>query len=276
MGMYTKAGIGRPDKSKARKTQGIFQFYEGVTPLKQDTTLDSLYMSILQEAFGSDHPESERDATTRSILGALTLTTNPLSPSAIASLLAISPTRVIRQLSSMQSLLILHDADRPVRPFHKSFPDFIVDEARCTNERFRVSPPSHHLHLLVKCLELVIQKLEKNMCKLPDAVTNSEVDDLEKKVGKFVDPALRYACKSWHKHLVGERVAPTSAITSTLHRFLENKFLFWLEVLSVIGAVREAVDALQMVAKWLEVCHVSTPHVLPKCTGALRLGISDS
>jgi len=31
-------------------------------------------------------------------------------------------------------------------------------------------------------------------------------------------------------------------------------FLFWLEVLSVLGTIRNAVDALEVAAKWLEVC----------------------
>jgi len=40
---------------------------------------------------------------------------------------------------------------------------------------------------------------------------------------------------------------------SVLHLFLQRKFLFWLEVLSVLGAARETVDALDVVAKSLDV-----------------------
>ena len=32
-----------------------------------------------------------------------------------------------------------------------------------------------------------------------------------------------------------------------------KKFLFWLEVLSILGTVRNAVDPLQAPASWLEV-----------------------
>ncbi|KAF9645523.1 hypothetical protein BDM02DRAFT_3131035, partial [Thelephora ganbajun] len=144
------------------------------------------------------------------------------------------------------------DTDQPVRPFHKSFPDFIVDPTRCTNERFRVSPPSHHPELLVGCLNLMNRTLEKNMCKLPDAVTNSEVPDLRERTERYIDPASQYACKSWHKHLVDEHTIRTCKITSALHLFLEKKFVFWLEVLSVLGAAREAIDALDLVAKRVE------------------------
>ena len=91
------------------------------------------------------------------------------------------------------------------------------------------------------------------MCKLPDAITNSEVGDLQERTEQYINHALQYACKSWHKHLIDKYVVSTLEITSTLHYFLEKKFLFWLEVLSVLGAVRGAVDALEVATKWLEV-----------------------
>ena len=94
------------------------------------------------------------------------------------------------------------------------------------------------------------------MCELPDAVANSDVGDLKERTEEYIHPALRYACLFWHVHLVEADTKPahTPTITSTLHQFLENKFLFWLEVLSVLGAIRNAVEALQIIADWLEVC----------------------
>ena len=238
--------------------------HEGRIELRENTTLDSLYMTILQEAFSGDDPED--DPRTRSVLGAVTLMANPLSPSTIATLLGFRTEGVFLRLSSVHSLLILQeDLNHPVRPFHKSFPDFIVDTTRCINERFYISPPAHHLELLVGCLKLMNQTLEKDMCKLPDGVANSNVGDLHERVKQYLDPALQYACKSWHKHL-DKHTVHKPKITSALHHFLEKKFLFWLEVLSILGTPREAVDALGMVAEWLKVCLVSVSNVLPKFT----------
>ena len=226
--------------------------YEGKTRFKSNTTLDLLYMSILQEAFGDDDPED--DPIVRSVLGAMILVANPLSPSTIATLLGISIDNVFLRLSSVHSLLILQGVSYPVQPFHKSFHDFILSSTRCTSERFHISPPSHHPEVLVGCFKLMNQTLEKNMCKLPDAVANSEVEDLSKRTEQYLDPALQYACKSWYKHLIDEHTIHTPAITSALHCLLEKKFLFWLEVLSVLGAAREAVEALEVAARWLKVC----------------------
>ena len=220
--------------------------------------LDSLYTSILREAFGDDKPGD--DAKTRSVLGAVVLAANPLSPSAIAMLLGFDTEDVSLLLSSVSSVLILQeDVDHPVRPFHKSFPDFITDLTRCTNLRFHISPPEHHAQLLIGCLNLMNRTLEKNLCKLPDSVANSDVGDLKERTERYINTALRYACVSWNTHFVNIIDADTApihapTITPALRQFLETKFLFWLEVLSVLGVVKNAVEALQATADWFEVC----------------------
>ena len=229
--------------------------HEGKTKLKTSfkthATLDSLYMTIIEEAFN----DSEDDSTIRSVLGAVVLALNPLSPSAIAMLLGFDIEEVSAILSSVYSLLTFHedDHDQPVRPFHKSFPDFIVDPARCANPRFRVYPPDQHTELLIGCLDLMNRSLEPNVCKLPDGVINSEVDDLKERTKQYICRALEYSCRSWHKHLVDTTPARRLEITPALHRFLEGKFIFWLEVLSVLSVAREAVNALEAAARWLDV-----------------------
>ncbi|KAF9785740.1 hypothetical protein BJ322DRAFT_1210370 [Thelephora terrestris] len=224
--------------------------HEGKTKFNANTSLDSLYGSILREAFGVDG--AEHDPKVCSVLGAVVLAANPLSPFAIAMLFGIDLEDVAPLLLSVHSLLVLHeDINKPVQPFHKSFPDFITDPTRCTNQRFYISP-SHHLDLLVCCLNLMNNTLEKNMCQLPEAVANSNIHDLQERADKNISQALQYACRSWHKHLVNEPTANRHEITSALCCFLEKKFLFWLEVLSVLGIVRNAVDALKVVAEWLE------------------------
>jgi hypothetical protein len=235
---------------------------EGKTKLKANSTLDLLYMSILQGAFGDDDPED--DPKIRSVLGAVVLAVNPLSPSTIATFLDIDVEEVFPLLSSLHSLLLFQEnVDHPVRPFHKSFPDFIIDPARCTDQRFWISPPNHHSELFIGCLGLMNQRLEKNMCKIPDAVFNSEVDDLQERAEQYIDQGLQYACTSWHKHLV-DAPAHTLKITSSLHQLLEEKFMFWLEVLSVLGTVRDAIDALEVTAKCLNVCQVPTHDISPE------------
>ena len=93
------------------------------------------------------------------------------------------------------------------------------------------------------------------MCSLPDYILNSKVEDLQEKLdGSGVRGALEYACRWWSKHLVFTRDCGMDIIP-TLSHFLEHKFLFWLEVMSILGAVGDAARALNATGKWLrEVC----------------------
>ena len=205
--------------------------HEGKTNFKPNTTLHSLCVSILREAFGEDDPEDYPKI--RSVLGAMTLAMSPLPPSAIATLLGFDTEDVFPLLTSVRSLLIV---------------------------------PDHHAELLIGCLELMNRRLEQNMCKLPDGVVNSEVDNLKERVEQYIEHGLRYSCKSWHKHLVSAAPVHALKITSALHRFLEGKFLFWLEALSIPGAAREAVDALEATAKWLDLRRMSLLNVSQEFT----------
>ena len=99
------------------------------------------------------------------------------------------------------------------------------------------------------------KSLKMNMCSIPDYALNSETPDLTKKINDGgIRGALEYACRSWYKHLIVTKHR-TVDVVSALHCFLEEKFLFWLEVLSVLGVVGDAVHALNATIKWLtEVC----------------------
>jgi len=227
--------------------------HEGETELKVYTSLDSLYMSIFQKSFQKNKPKD--DAMVRSILSAMLLVTNPLSLSGIATLAGFCQSQVYHLLGLIQSLLILpEDPNHPIQPFHKSFPDFITDPTRCVDPQFYISP-NYHTELVLCCHKLMGKLLKKNMCSIPDYALNSDVEDLPKRIeDSGIHGPLEYACRSWHKHLIvtGHQ---TVDVVSALHGFLEEKFIFWLEVLSVLGAVGSSVRALSATIKWLdEVC----------------------
>ena len=236
--------------------------HEGKAILPANTTIDSLYSSILQSTFWKN--DTEDDAAIRSVLAAVVLVTYPLSPSAIAKLMDTDPDEVFSLLTSVQSLVTLReDPDHPVRCFHKSFPDFITDPARCLDRRFFISCPDHHTELALRCLSLMNRGLEKNICSIPEYALNSEVEELSGRAKDRIVEPLRYACRSWYKHLALAE-SQAEAVVSALRRFLEEKFLFWLEVLSILGAARDAVHALDVTTKWLnEVCQI--PNLVPWC-----------
>ena len=216
-------------------------------------SLDSLYALILHAAFYTFD-----DGVTRSIVSAVVLVSNPLPPSAIANLLGLERGTVISVLESVQSLLVVHGGiDQLTQPFHKSFPDIITDSSRCSDPRFYISP-DNHIDLFLRCLELMERSLKKNMCSIPDFFLNSEMEDLAERIeAGGIRGALEYACRYWFKHLILTEYRTSDAL-SALRDFLEKRFIFWLEVLSVLGVVDVAVHALGATLRWLnQVCRDS-------------------
>lgn len=139
------------------------------------------------------------DLKVRTTIGTIVMVVNPLPPPAIAELIGLKPREVILYLTLIQSLLAIgEDSNGPVKPFHKSFQDFIIDPSRCVDTRFCISPGSLHLELATNCLKLMNDELEQNLLSLPEYALNSEVKDLQTTVNDRVGIALQYACRSWH------------------------------------------------------------------------------
>jgi hypothetical protein len=223
--------------------------YEGKAELKGYTSLDSLYTSILQTALIKN---SSLDADiVRSILSTVVLAAHPISYSSVAMLMS-------SDRENVNYILELTTPSYPtfsIQSFHKSFSDFITDPTRCTDPRFYVSP-NYHTELLLRCFELMDKYLKENMRWTPDYALNYELDGFlpEGVESGDIRDGLEYVCKSWHKHLITteDRAAD---IISALRHFLEQKFLFWLEVLSFLDAMDDATRALSTTVKWLnEVC----------------------
>jgi len=228
--------------------------FEGGIRFKNMTTLDSLYSSILHTALDYGREDPEADSKVRSTIGAVVLLVNPLSPSAIAELVGLK-TEVMMILTLIQSLLVFSEnPNSPVKPFHKSFPDFITDQSRCLNQRFYISPEVHHRKLIINCLRLMNGALKPNLLSLPECALNKEVKDLQDKINTHISPALEYACKFWYDHLTKLR-EDIDQVLDALNMFLKKKFLPWLEIISVLGATRDAVAGLERFVQWLnEVC----------------------
>ena len=226
---------------------------EGKTRFKPKTTLDSLYTSIFETAFSGGDPGV--DFKVQAIVGTVVVAVNPLPPHAIAELVGVELEEVTLFLTLIQSLLVMsEDHSKPVKSFHKSFPDFITDPSRCADTRFLISPGQVNLGLARNCLTVMNDYLEQDLLSLPEYTFNSDVMDLQERIDDRISIALQYACRSWHTHLV-ETKEDIAHVIPSLRTFLEEKFLAWLEVLSVLGDLGGAAVGLEKLMVWLqEVC----------------------
>jgi hypothetical protein len=215
--------------------------------------VDATYRQIFLQSF----KDTDIVATDRSrlVVGFIVLAFNPLSCASLAKLLNTPGGEVRRAIRSLHSVLIVPDSDSsPVHVCHKSFADFVIDAARCTDRRFYIDSAILHLKLGTCCLELMNGLLKKNMCGLPPYVMNADIGDLDARREKYIGVELEYACRSWAKHLRfaskdGDDVAYAVELLET---FFKAHILSWLEVLSIISDLRCAVYSLHDVRTWLE------------------------
>ncbi|KAF9779732.1 hypothetical protein BJ322DRAFT_337915 [Thelephora terrestris] len=219
--------------------------YEGTVRLKTYASLDSLYLSIFEAAFGEYSAEDQ--ARVQTILSAVIFAFNPLSPTTISTLLGFKRSEVLATLGSIQSLLAIHeDPNKPVQPFHKSFPDFITDPTRCVDTRFSISP-DHHIKLALCCLKLLNEFPERNHWAISSDSTFAECNELRGRIRQSdVYEALVYASKSWYQHLATSKY-PTADVLSALSHFLGQEFLFWASMMPLVRAR----IALREVISWL-------------------------
>jgi len=171
-------------KSLASKNRTLTEQLNWIISFPQNTShegrsgLNSLYTQVLEQALDDEDLEDEElHSRFRTIVGAVVLVFNPLSAKALSDLLRVpGASTTLRSLHSL--LLVPTSSIAPVCILHKSFPDFLTDSKRCTDHRFFVNPQIHHKEILLSCLNLMNERLEKNICKLDDYVSLSDVKDL--------------------------------------------------------------------------------------------------
>ena len=224
--------------------------------------IDLLYTQVLEQAFhDADSDEQELYSGFKQVVGAVLLVFYPLSRKTLSELLKnCTPSHVSSTLRSLHSLLLVPTSEvDPIRSFHKSFPDFLTDRGRCKDERFFVSPSIHHIDILSSCLDLMEERLRRNICNLDGCPILSEVKDLPVRKETYIGSALEYACRFWTKHLVeiGRNGSHLERVRKLVDRFFTKHLLFWIEVLSLTGNLNSGVYALHDVDLWyLSVSHL--------------------
>ena len=214
--------------------------------------IDQLYTQVLEQAFHDVHTDNrEFYSHLRSVLGTVLLAFNPLPMKALSTLLRMS--NIPTTLHSLHSLLLVpNNQVGPIRVFHKSFPDFLMDLGRCKDKRFFINPPVHHQDIVLLCLSLMKERLKRNMCNLDDYAIPSKIRDISNCRKEHIGDALEYACRFWTKHLV--EIHNSSYDCEEVHKAIDEFFtthlLFWIEVLVVMGSLDVSVYALNDIKQW--------------------------
>ena len=155
-------------------------------------------------------------------------------------------------LDPLHSLLVPDGTEDPIYTFHKSFPDFLTNPKQCEDQRFFVDPPIHHMEILLSCLNLMEERLKRNICDLDDYAVLSYGDDLSSQRKKHIGDALEYACQFWTKHLVKSPVSgcDTEKVQKAVDKFFTTHFLSWVEVLIIMRNLNIGVHSINDIQQW--------------------------
>ena len=232
-----------------------------IVSLPEDTShegklgVDPLYTHVLEQAFYDvDSNDHSLYSHFKSVVGAVVLVFNPLSIKTLSDLQGNhgTPSRISYCLRTLHSVLLVpENTESPVRIFHKSFPDFLTDPKRCTNNKFFINPSIHHKEILLFCFGVMERGLKRNICELDDSADIREIDLLTLRK-TYISDALEYACRFWTSHLakISTSGHGLEEVYEAIDKFFTSNFLFWVEVLVLTKNLDTGVYALNNVDQW--------------------------
>jgi hypothetical protein len=241
------------------KKKCIKHLLESSTNRRGQDLLDELYKEVLEGYF----KDLEARDLFRSVVGLLITSFEPLT---IRSLIPLQQhvsydedsdaavTGILSRLGSLLSNVNLSDKSLPIIPLHTSFRDFLTNRDKSGD--FYVGVRDVHHQLAHSCLNLLLDPLDGlkfNICKLETSyLANDDVEDLNIRVDQHIPPALLYTCRFWDDHL--KHADFKMDLFGKVETFFEEKFLFWLEALSLTGIVGLAPSAFANLNMWLASC----------------------
>jgi hypothetical protein len=218
--------------------------------------LDGLYKEVLEGYF---EDEESRDLF-RSVIGQLITSIEPLTIRSLISLRKhgsykkhsdAAVTGPLRHLGSLLSNVNSSDESLPIIPLHTSFREFLTNKDKSGD--FYVSVRDAHDQLARSCLNLLLDPvdgLKFNICQLETSyLANDDVEDLNTRVDHYIPPALLYACRFWGDHL--KHTDFKTDLFREVETLFEQKFLFWLEILSLTRNIGLAPSAFATLNMWL-------------------------
>ncbi|KAK4677649.1 NACHT and WD40-domain containing NOD-like receptor 2 [Podospora pseudoanserina] len=200
--------------------------------------LDATYLPVLKQiTIGHTNPQKLL-AAFRDVVGPIVLLAQPLSVLSLAKLLNFSPKSIYGRLNSLHSVLSVPSSDSPVRLFHLSFRDFLVDPTKRAAE-FWIDETKYHKTLADRCIQLLHQHLRRDICGLQvPGKLRSEID--QRTIDAVLPPETQYACQYWVHHL--KEGKSTVQDGGPVHSFLTSHLLHWLEALSLLGRISESIS----------------------------------
>ena len=226
--------------------------FQGISNSELDN-LDSTYLPVLDQLVVGKTGETRARLVRefRGIVGPVVLLAEPLSALALSHLLGIPSAAFTRILSRLHAVVdVPSRADSPIRAFHLSFRDFLVDPKKRDTNEFWIDESKTHEELTRSCIQRLQSHLRRDICNMEmPSKARTEVD--EKDIMKCLPAHVQYACRYWVSHLMQSKGQIRDE--GQVHTFLQHHFLHWLEALSLMGKMGESIAMVTALQGLLEV-----------------------
>ncbi|KAI9855929.1 MAG: hypothetical protein M1813_009363 [Trichoglossum hirsutum] len=223
-------------------TERLHLALEGQAGQSATGHLDNVYLKVIDNSLianRNEHDKPELIERFKTIVGSIVILLDPLPVATIADLLQIPVWQVQSTLSRLGSIIDIPESDdSTVKVLHPSFHDFLIDAKRCVDTRFFVDAKVVHMGLLARCLKVMSGHLKKDICNLqfPNAIV-SELKPAT--IINYIPLHVQYACRYWILHL--KQSGATIGDGSEVHSFIRQHLLHWLEAVSILGKISDAI-----------------------------------
>jgi len=211
--------------------------------------LDDMYLLVLTSSIlshCSPKEEAARSKDFKSIIGCLVILFDTLDVCSVSRLFDAPQMVIEKRLNSLRSILdVPEDKTKQVRFLHQSFRDFLLSSDRCTNLLFQIESQLAHSLMLKRCLGLLSKVLKEDICNLKHPGSRAAATDANL-INQHITGDIRYALRYWVRHLESSSTENEHILADNgiVHSFFQHSFLYWLEALSLIGALPESIGMI--------------------------------
>ncbi|KAK6703766.1 hypothetical protein SNK04_013701 [Fusarium graminearum] len=201
--------------------------------------LEEFYQRMLEQVFISEDGD-----ICRQILAIGCITYRPISSDELRTLVTETRKLTDEELKEIVeecgSFLTLQEG--VVYFVHQSAKDFLRGKA--SNQILPAGERRQHYAIFLRSLVALSETLQRDICKLNapgfpiENVLPSDLESLSH---------IRYSCMYWASHLQdSDRTDINNALqdNGNVHTFIRNKYLYWLECLSLLQSISEGIRAV--------------------------------
>jgi hypothetical protein len=207
----------------------------------------------------------------KNVLVATSLAYRPLSLGELAVIAdlppKIPPQHIVEKCGSFLTII-----EKTVYPIHQSAKDYLME-----NYESRLQPAGvaqGHVDTSMRCIDAMSRILKRNMYSLdygfkPKDMRPPEPDPLA---------SIRYSCVFWADHLCFldskcSELQRELVDDSRVHRFLKERFLRWLESVSLLGKLSDGVQSMMRLLHMVQLQSATKPIESISLLGKLSDGV---